>query len=189
MSQKEARPARSQSTDCLEDFRRVDRARDTYVIALNASKMRRQLSSFESRVQRGAPSHAEAEAALRPGPGDYSLPSAFEGGGGRGGSSFLSSMPRFSMPREGGGNGPATEYTSAPSDFDANREAIRRRTRLQRRASWTAAVSFSSAAARFPEPLTQREPSPATSESPAPPAPSQRAAQRGVYFSSRSEVG
>ena len=97
------KPRRSASQPAMtsrvtEDFHRevdaFESNKSTYIIALNASRLRKKSSVFESKVKRELLSHADKERVKNPGPGYYSLPSDFATNKG-GQSSFLSSEERF----------------------------------------------------------------------------------------------
>ena len=82
----------------MEDFRQevdtFESNKNTYIIALNASRLRKKSSIFESKVKRDLLSHADKERVKNPGPGYYTLPSDFATNK-AGQSSFLSSEERF----------------------------------------------------------------------------------------------
>jgi hypothetical protein len=69
--------------------------RNTYMIALNASRQGKQSACFESRVRRNLPSAGERERLSHPGPGEYNLPSSLRAASDGGCSSFLTSDARF----------------------------------------------------------------------------------------------
>lgn len=88
----------SSSSSLTENFANsvdsFEKVKETYMISLNASRLRRHTSSFESKVERFIPTHVERERQSLPGPGEYSNENnkkVQRGGGG----SFQSSFDRF----------------------------------------------------------------------------------------------
>jgi hypothetical protein len=158
-----------------EEVGLFENPRNTYVIALNAAKLKKRSACFESRVSRDLVSAAERERISHPGPGHYELPGAIKVPyGERGAGSFLSSQERFNNVlytftaqvfciltylltllqaealRLETAPAPGT-YDPLTSDFDLSRLKIVRRKKLLQRSQWTQDISFQSRDRRFPE--------------------------------------